>query len=76
MITVSKSQLKARMLEYFRHVEESGEELLVTSHRKPVLKVVPLKPHRAPADAFAAIREKGAAYGDITEPETEEWGDV
>lgn len=34
MIAASKSVLKAKMLEYFRQVEETGEELIVTSDRR------------------------------------------
>ena len=41
--SISKSQLKARMLEIFRSLEASGEELIVTDHGKPVLKIVPIK---------------------------------
>jgi hypothetical protein len=33
---VSKSALKAKMLEYFRRVEETGEELIVTDNGEPV----------------------------------------
>jgi prevent-host-death family protein len=44
METVSKSVLKAKMLEYFRHVEQDGEELIVTSHGKPVARVIPYTP--------------------------------
>ena len=36
MLAVAKGELKAKMLECFRHVEQSGEELIVTDHRKPV----------------------------------------
>lgn len=32
MLTVSKSQLKANMLEIFCQIESSGEELIVTHH--------------------------------------------
>ncbi|MEW6221568.1 MAG: type II toxin-antitoxin system Phd/YefM family antitoxin [Thermodesulfobacteriota bacterium] len=39
--TVSKSQFKPRSLEYFRRIEETGEELVITDHGRPVLKVVP-----------------------------------
>lgn len=39
MITVSKGVLKAKMLAYFRQVEETGETLVVTDHRKPVLRI-------------------------------------
>jgi prevent-host-death family protein len=43
MKTVSKSQLKARALEYFREVERAGEELVLTDRGKPVLKIVPYR---------------------------------
>ena len=63
MITVSKSRLKAKMLEYFRSVEETGEELVVTSHGIPVLKVVPIEPKHGPEVLFAAERGH-VAYGE------------
>lgn len=40
---VSKSRFKPHALEYFRQVEETGEEIIITSHGQPVLKVVPYK---------------------------------
>lgn len=43
MHTVSKSRLKARALEYFRQVERTGRELVVTDRGKPVLKIVPYR---------------------------------
>lgn len=76
MRTVSKSELKAHMLAYFRDVEKTGEELIVTSHRKPVLKVIPLPQKVAVDKAFAEIREKAAEYDDVRTPETGEWGDL
>ncbi len=36
---VSKSQFKAKALEYFRQVETSGEPLIVTDHGKPTLEI-------------------------------------
>nr|WP_044042636.1 type II toxin-antitoxin system Phd/YefM family antitoxin [Caballeronia insecticola] len=36
---VSKSEFKAKALEYFRHVESTGERMIVTDHGKPVLEV-------------------------------------
>lgn len=39
--TVSKSQFKPNSLEYFRRIEQTGEELVITDHGRPVLKVVP-----------------------------------
>jgi antitoxin (DNA-binding transcriptional repressor) of toxin-antitoxin stability system len=42
---VSKSEFKARALEYFRLVETSGESLIVTDHGKPALEI---RPYRSP----------------------------
>ncbi|MDR5857144.1 type II toxin-antitoxin system Phd/YefM family antitoxin [Caballeronia sp. LZ062] len=36
---VSKSEFKAKALEYFRLVESTGESMIVTDHGKPVLEV-------------------------------------
>ena len=74
MNTVSKSQLKAHMLEYFRKVEETGEELVVTSHSKPTLKVVPISSKRNVDEIFSGIRKVARIHGDLSEPETEAWG--
>ncbi|MDD2742137.1 MAG: type II toxin-antitoxin system Phd/YefM family antitoxin [Rhodocyclaceae bacterium] len=38
---VSKSQFKAKALEYFRQVEASGESLVITDHGQPKLEVRP-----------------------------------
>lgn len=38
---VSKSQFKAKALEYFRQVEASGEAVVVTDHGQPKLEVRP-----------------------------------
>ena len=54
--TVSKSSLKARMLEYFREVEATGVELVVTSHGRPVLKVVPFHREESVEDIFGDVR--------------------
>ncbi|MGN7983746.1 type II toxin-antitoxin system Phd/YefM family antitoxin [Burkholderia sp. 22313] len=40
---VSKSEFKARALEYFRLVEASGESLIVTDHGKPALEIRPYR---------------------------------
>ena len=34
---VSKSQFKPHSLEYFRKIEQTGEELVITDHGRPVL---------------------------------------
>ena len=46
---VSKSRFKPRALEFFRKVEESGEELVITDKGRPVIRVVPYKEHATQA---------------------------
>jgi antitoxin (DNA-binding transcriptional repressor) of toxin-antitoxin stability system len=43
MKKISKSKLKPDMLKIFREIEQTGEELVVTDHGKPVLKIIPYK---------------------------------
>jgi len=76
MMTVSKSKLKARMLELFRLVEHTGEEIVVTSHNRPVIRITRLGHVHTVHDAFAHLRGKVEIDDSIMEPETEEWGDV
>ena len=73
MKVVSKSTLKAKMLEYFREVEASGEELIVTSNGQPVLKVMPYRQKLTVDEAFADLRGKIRYHGDLLEPTTAEW---
>ena len=40
---VSKSEFKAKALEYFRQIEASGESVIVTDHGKPALEVRPYR---------------------------------
>jgi len=50
---VSKSQFKARALEYFRQVETTGEPLVVTDHGQPKLEVRRYRPSiRNPLDVL------------------------
>lgn len=52
-IQVSKSQFKARALEFFRQVEASGTSVVVTDHGQPTLEVRPYKPvSRDPLDVL------------------------
>ncbi|WP_175882656.1 type II toxin-antitoxin system Phd/YefM family antitoxin [Burkholderia sp. BCC0044] len=44
---VSKSEFKARALEYFRLVEASGESLIVTDHGRPTLEIRPYRSREA-----------------------------
>jgi prevent-host-death family protein len=63
---ISKSTFKARALEYFRQVESTGRELIITDHGKPVLKIVPYA--HDPAEALEALRGSVLRYADPLEP--------
>ena len=63
---VSKSSFKAKALEYFREVESTGKELVITDHGKPVLKIVPYS--HDPAEALRSLRGSVVRYVDPLEP--------
>ena len=76
-ITISKSKLKANMLQIFRELEASGGELIVTDRDKPVLRIVPIQEKRSVDEAFAQFRS-GVSYDKdaLDEPTMDEWEEV
>ena len=63
---VSKSEFKAKALEFFRQVEASGESLIVTDHGKPTLEVRPYRElKRNPLDV---LRGSAMRYDNPTDP--------
>lgn len=63
---VSKSQLKAKALEFFRHVEPSGQSVVVTDQGKPTLEVRPYRDAtRSPHDM---LRGSVVRYGNPIDP--------
>jgi len=69
---VSKSQLKARALEFFREVENTRQPLLITDRGRPVLKLVPYS--EDPGEALRELRGSVVRYVDPTEPVAlEDW---
>ncbi|WP_179402002.1 type II toxin-antitoxin system Phd/YefM family antitoxin [Burkholderia guangdongensis] len=68
---VSKSEFKARALEFFRQIEASGESLVVTDHGKPALEVRPYRSNeRNPLDV---LRGSVVRYIDPTAPVDVAW---
>lgn len=63
---VSKSKFKPKSLEYFRQIEETKEEIIITDHGKPVLKVVPYSSE--PAEALNLLRNSVVKFIEPTEP--------
>lgn len=76
MVTVSKSVLKARMLEFFRQVEQTGEALVVTSDGVPVLKIVPFSEQRSVEAVFGDVRGTLAWKGKLDAPTSSEWSNT
>lgn len=76
MDVVSKSALKAKMLEYFRRVEETGVELVVTDNNEPVLRIVPIRKRVPAAALFADVRGRVIYREDPVSPTTDEWPDT
>jgi len=74
--TISKSKLKAKMLEIFRQLEASGDELIVTDHDKPVLKIIPIKQKVAVAEVFGDLQGQVTYLEDINTPTLQEWDEV
>jgi len=69
---VSKSQFKPHSLEYFRQIEQTGEELVITDHGKPVLKILPFVDD--PEACFKGLRNTVLKYEDPMEPVgADEW---
>ena len=63
------------MLEYFRRVEETGEELLVTDNNRLVLRIVPIRRRVPAAEAFRDLRGRVVYHEDILTPTTDEWSE-
>lgn len=67
---VSKSQFKPKALQWFREVEASGEELIITDHGRPVLKLVRFRGQ--PSAAARALEGSIVRYERPTQPVGEE----
>lgn len=68
---ISKTDFKAKALEFFRQVEASGEPVIVTDHGKPTLEVRPYRQlERAPLDM---LRGSVVRYADPLEPVEADW---
>ena len=67
METVSKTQFKAQALHYFRQVERTGQEVVITDRGRPVVKMVPFEAPD-PEAALKSLRGTVVRYDDPTEP--------
>jgi len=63
---ISKSRFKPRALHYFREVERTGQELIISDRGKPVLKIVPYTQN--PEETLKTLRNTVVKYKDPTKP--------
>jgi antitoxin (DNA-binding transcriptional repressor) of toxin-antitoxin stability system len=77
--TISKDQLQATMLEVFRELETTGDELIVTEYGRPVLKIVPIQPNlpkRSIQEIFGDVQGQVVFLEDMDAPTIDEWSEV
>lgn len=65
---ISKSQFKPKALEYMRHVEKTGETLVITDHGTPTLELRPYRPKGTREDPMTYLKHSVLSYVDPTEP--------
>jgi antitoxin (DNA-binding transcriptional repressor) of toxin-antitoxin stability system len=76
MTAISKSKLKARMLQIFREIEQSGEELIVTDHGQPVLRSQAIAKKRGVEEVFGDLQGQVIYNEDINAPTLDEWSEA
>ena len=64
------------MLEIFRQLEASGQELIVTDHGRPVLKIVPIRQKSTVSELFDDLQGRITYLEDINQPTLTEWEDA
>ena len=67
---ISKSKFKPQMLKYFREIERTKQELIITDRGIPVLKIIPFS--EDPMEALRHLRGSVLEYKDPMEPVGEE----
>ena len=68
---IPKSEFKPKAFKYFRLVEETHEEITITDHGKPVVKIVPYK--KTDETEIRELRNLVVLYDDPFEPAETEW---
>ncbi len=68
---IGAAQFKARCLELMDEVERSGKEIVITKHRKPVARLVPVRP--VTATLRGALKGMVRKAGDLISPIDVDW---
>jgi prevent-host-death family protein len=75
MVEVAKGTLKARLLEFLRTLEDTGEPIIITSYGKPVAQITRLTTGGSVDAAFADLRGQLRFTGDPDADTSSEWRD-
>ena len=71
---VSKSRFKPQALKYFRKIQEDRQDLIITDHGKPVLKISPFQ--EKTQTVLEELRNSVLRYDDPLEPVAQDDWDV
>lgn len=63
---ISKSKFKPNALKYFRDVEQTGREIIITDRGKKVLRIVPFR--EEPQKVLQLLRNSVVKYDNPLEP--------
>jgi len=72
----SKGELKAKMFEYLRIVEDTGQPLLVTDRGEPSIIIYRYEAKKSVDEIFGALRKSFKEHNNILESENSEWGEL
>ena len=70
---MAKGKIKAIILEVFREVEQTGEEVIITDRNVEVCKIVPIEPKKSLKENFQSLQGKLKYKGELTSPDTDDW---
>ncbi len=69
---IAKSKFKPKALHYFRMVEKTGKELIISDHGRPVVKIVPYKDNTE--ETLRSLRNTVKSYSEPLQPVgTDDW---
>lgn len=68
---IPKSEFKPKAFQYLRLVEETREEITITDHGKPVVKIVPYE--KTDDVEIRELRNLVVSYDEPFEPAETEW---
>ncbi len=71
-MNIAASEFKAKCLKIMDHVNSSHEEVIVTKHGKPVVRIVPVSLSPS-ASLFGYMKDSVNIIGDIIKPIDEAW---